>query len=253
MELTEQLQSAQFFAGPLIESHIDALMATDPTGIIISVNTQMVALSGYTRDELIGSPFSSYFTDPQLAEEAFKLVLREGKVTRHELTMLSKTGKMTVVSFSASTFRDAGGKLQGVFAAARDITEQKGLEQRLRESEAYNRGLIDASVDGLITVDPMGAITDVNDRMCQMSGYSREELIGTRFIDYFTAGESVDSGMKHTFDKGMVTDCPLTMATRSGRPLGILFKGVVSGQACKHSFIIISFAHFTALRDTSRV
>jgi len=252
MELTEQLQPAQFFAGSLMESHIDALMTADPIGIISSVNNQMVALSGYTRDELIGAPFNSCFTDPQLAEECFKLVLREGKVTEYELTMRSKSGKMTVVSFSASTFRDAGGKLRGVFAVARDITEQKGLEQRLRESEAYNRGLIDASSDGLITVDPMGTITDVNDLICQMSGYSRDELVGTRFRDYFASGERVDSGVKH-FDKGMFTDCPLIMSTRSGRPLGILFKGVIGGQACKHSLIIISFAHSTAVKDTSHI
>ena len=104
-------------------------------------------------------------------------MLREGKVTNYELTALSKTGKMTVVSYNASTFRDAEGKLQGVFAAARDITEHKELEQRLRESEAYNRGLIEASVDGLITVDPEGFITDVNEQTLRVTGYSRDELL----------------------------------------------------------------------------
>ena len=60
-------------------------------------------------------------------------MLREGKVTNYELTARAKDGRMTVVSYNASTFRDADGKLQGVFAAARDITEQKKLEQQLRE------------------------------------------------------------------------------------------------------------------------
>src|SRR5205085_10750842 len=116
----------------------------------------------------------NYFTDPRAAEEGIKLVLREGRVTNYELTALARGGRMTIVSYNASTFRDAEGKLQGVIAAARDITEQKKLEQQLRESEAYNRGLIEASVDGLITVDPSGSISDVNDQMCRMSGYSRE-------------------------------------------------------------------------------
>ena len=68
-----------------------------------------------------------------------------------------------------------------MFAAARDITEQKKLEQQLREQQTYLRGLIESSVDGLVTVDESVTITDVNDAMCQMTGYSRAELIGTPF------------------------------------------------------------------------
>ncbi|MFA4901337.1 MAG: PAS domain S-box protein [Desulfobaccales bacterium] len=227
IRLTEQLKSTQFYTRSLIESNIDALMATDPLGIITDVNKQMVTLTGYTRDELIGSPFKTYFTDPERANEGIKLVLREGKVTNYELTAISKTGRMTVVSYNASTFRDAEGRLQGVFAAARDITEHKELEQRLRESEAYNRGLIEASVDGLITVDPQGIISDVNARMCQMSGYTREELIGTPFIDYFVDTDSADAGVRQTFDKGVVTDYVLTMATRAGQQLVVSFNASV--------------------------
>jgi PAS domain S-box-containing protein len=227
IRLTEQLKSTQFYTRSLIESNIDALMATDPLGIITDVNKQMVTLTGYTRDELIGSPFKNYFTDPERANEGIKLVLREGKVTNYELTALSKTGRMTLVSYNASTFRDAEGKLQGVFAAARDITEHKELEQRLRESEAYNRGLIEASVDGLITVDPQGIISDVNARMCQMSAYSREELIGTPFIDYFVDSDSADAGVKQTFDKGVVIDYALTLATQTGQQLVVSFNASV--------------------------
>ena len=227
IRLTEQLKSTQFYTRSLIESNIDALMATDPLGIISDVNKQMVTLTGYTRDELIGSPFKNYFTDPQRAEEGIKQVLREGKVTNYELTALSRTGHMTVVSYNASTFRDAEGRLQGVFAAARDITEQKELEQRLRESEAYNRGLIEASVDGLITVDPSGLISDINARMCQMTGYSREELTGTPFIDYFVDSDRADAGVKQTFDEGIVTDYALTMATRDGRQLVVSFNASI--------------------------
>lgn len=227
IRLTEQLKSTQFYTRSLIESNIDALMTTDPLGVISDVNKQMTTLTGYTRDELIGSPFKNYFTDPQRAEEGIKLVLREGKVTNYELTALSKAGHVTVVSYNASTFRDAEGRLQGVFAAARDITEQKELEQRLRESQAYNRGLIEASVDGLITVDPAGMITDVNACMCQMTGYSREELIGSPFVDFFDETERAWAGVKQTFDKGVATDYALTMATRDGRQLVVSFNASV--------------------------
>ena len=95
----------------------------------------MVALTDYSREDLIGKLFKDFFTDPARGEDGIRLVLREGRVTNYELTAKSKDGRSTVVSYNASTFRDAGGKLQGVFAAARDITEQKKLEQQLRESD----------------------------------------------------------------------------------------------------------------------
>src|SRR5690242_15184265 len=227
IRLTEELKATQFYTRSLIESNIDALMTTDPLGVISDVNQQMEALTGYTREEIIGSPFKSYFTDPQRAEEGIKLVLREGKVTNYELTALAKDGRMTVVSYNASTFRDAAGRLQGVFAAARDITEQKLLEQQLRESQAYNRGLIEASVDGLVTVDPSGTVSDVNDQMGRMSGYTREELIGTPFADYFVDAERATLGVNETFQKGVVTDYVLTLATRGGKELRVSFNASV--------------------------
>jgi PAS domain S-box-containing protein len=227
IRLTEELRASQYYTRSLIESNIDALMTTDPLGIITDVNQQMEALTGCTREELIGTPFKNYFTEPRRAEEGIKLVLREGKVTNYELTALSKEGRMTVVSYNASTFRDAGDRLQGVFAAARDITDQKKLEQQLRESEAYNRGLIEASVDGLITVDPSGTISDVNEQMCRMSGYAREDLIGTPFADYFVEPERATAGVNETFDKGVVTDYVLTLSTRDGKRIQVSFNASV--------------------------
>src|SRR5207245_1272905 len=198
-----------------------------PLGINTDLKQQMVALTGCSREELIGTPFKNFFTDPNRAEEGIRLVLREGRVTNYELTAKARDGRTTVVSYNASTFRDAGGKLQGVFAAARDITEQKKLEQQLRESEAYNRGLIEGSVDGLITVDPSGTISDVNEQMCRMSGFSREELIGTPFADYFQDSERATAGVKETFEKGVVTEYVLTLARRSGSPLRVSFNASV--------------------------
>jgi len=82
---------------------------------------------------LIGAPFKNYFTDPEKAETSIKLVLSEKKVTNYELTARARDGKETVVSYNAMTFYDRDRKLQGVFAAARDITERKHLDQVLQE------------------------------------------------------------------------------------------------------------------------
>jgi PAS domain S-box-containing protein len=96
------------------------------------VNRQMCAITGRSREELIGTPFKTYFTDPQRAEDGIRKVLAEDRVTNYELTLRSKDGRETVVSYNATTFRSADAKLKGVFAAARDITDQKALEEQLR-------------------------------------------------------------------------------------------------------------------------
>lgn len=130
--LDQRLRDQQFYTRSLIESNIDALMTTDPRGIISDVNQQMEALTGCTRDELIGAPFKNYFTDPNRAEAGIMRVLREGKVTNYELTAHARDGKQTVVSYNATTFYDRDRKLQGVFAAARDVTDRKEFEQVLQ-------------------------------------------------------------------------------------------------------------------------
>jgi PAS domain S-box-containing protein len=132
----QALSDQQFYTRSLIESNIDALMTTDPSGIISDVNKQMEALTGCTRDELIGAPFKSYFTDPERAEAAIKQVLNEKKITNYELTARARDGKETVVSYNATTFFDRNGRLQGVFAAARDITERIILDKVLQENNA---------------------------------------------------------------------------------------------------------------------
>ncbi|HWE53790.1 MAG TPA: PAS domain S-box protein [Bryobacteraceae bacterium] len=132
--LDQRLRDQQFYTRSLIESNIDALMTTDPRGIITDVNQQMEALTGCTRDELIGAPFKNYFTDPDRAEAGIKLVLSGSKVTDYELTARTRDGKETVVSYNATTFHDRDRKLQGVFAAARDVTERKRIELTLQEN-----------------------------------------------------------------------------------------------------------------------
>src|ERR1700694_5930128 len=134
-KLDQGLRDQQFYTRSLIESNIDALMATDPRGIITDVNKQTEALTGYTRDELIGAPFKDYFTDPARAGAGGRRVLTDGKVTNYELTARARDGAQTVVSYNATTFHDRDRKLRGVFAAARDMTELKRYEHTVQQNE----------------------------------------------------------------------------------------------------------------------
>ncbi len=134
--LDQRLRDQHYYTRSLIESNIDALMTTDPRGIITDVNKQTEALTGCTRDELIGAPFMNCFTEPRRAQAGINRVLGEGKVIDYELTALARDGRSTVVSYNATTFHDRDRRLQGVFAAARDVTELKRIELALQQKNA---------------------------------------------------------------------------------------------------------------------
>ena len=132
-KLDQRLRDQQFYTRSLIESNIDALVTTDPMGIITDVNKQMEVLTGRTRDELIGAPFKNYFTDQEQAKTAIRLTLSGKRVTDYQLIACTLDGKETKVSYNGTTFYDRDRTLRGVFASARDVTERMRIDQALQE------------------------------------------------------------------------------------------------------------------------
>ena len=133
--MATELEDARAYTRGLIESSLDALVTFDESGIIADVNEQTVKLTGCTREELVGSQFHNYFTDPERADLGVKKAFEEGKVTDFELMMKSKTDDKTEVSYNAIVYRYEKGQVRGVFAAARDISESKRVEKELKEAK----------------------------------------------------------------------------------------------------------------------
>ncbi len=223
----EAIRRANAYNRSLIEASLDPLVTINPDGTISDVNAATVKVTGYSREELIGTDFTHYFTEPEKAKAGYETVFRDGSVTDYALEIRNRNGATTPVLYNAAVFRDETGAVAGVFAAARDITERKKAEEAIRRANAYNRSLIEASLDPLVTINPDGTISDVNETTVQITGVPREELIGTDFSQYFTAPEKAKAGYETVFRDGSVTDYELKLRHRDGRITPVLYNATV--------------------------
>ena len=207
-------------ARSMIESSLDSLVAISPQGMITDVNEATVKVTGIPREELIGTAFSEYFTEPDKANAIYQQVFAEGMAVDYPLTMRHRDGTLTEVLYNASVYRDTGGKVLGVFAAARDVTEA-------RQAFESARSMIESSLDSLVAISPEGKITDVNEATVKVTGIPREELIGTAFSDCFTEPEKANAIYQLVFEQGMAVDYPLTMRHRDGTLTEVLYNASV--------------------------
>ena len=223
----EKNKAASSYARSLIEASLDPLVTISADGKITDVNRSTEEVTGYSREELIGSDFSDYFTEPEKARAGYKKVFLEGYVRDYPLAICNKSGKITDVLYNATVYRNEAGQIQGVFAAARDITERKLAEEKLRAASLYARSLIEASLDPLVTISADGKITDVNQATEDATGYMREQLIGSDFSDYFTEPEKARAGYKQVFTDGFVKDYPLAIRHKNGKITDVLYNATV--------------------------
>jgi len=143
---TARLQASQY-ARSLLEASLDPLVTISPDGKITDVNEGSIKVTGVVRSELIGTDFSDYFTEPAKARAGYQQVFALGSVIDYPLTIRHCDGRLTDVLYNASLYKDSGGTVLGVFAAARDITarklveaEQQRLDQVLRQTNLELQG-----------------------------------------------------------------------------------------------------------------
>jgi PAS domain S-box-containing protein len=395
------MQESQY-ARSLIEASLDPLVTISTEGKITDMNEALTHITGISREELTGTYFKDYFTEPKKAHDVYQEVFAKNSVSDSPLTLRHKNGKLTEVLFNGSVYRDNHGNIKGVVIVARDIAEQKwalelrnankelafqnnekekradelgiankelafqneekekraaelgiankelayqndekekraaelfiankelayqndekenraaelvianeelAYQNKVKEKRAaelviankelafqndekekradelyiankelifqtgekenraaelviadlelefqnkekekreiankeleahsyslklasqYSLSLIEASRDPLFTISPNGKITDTNDATVQVTGVSREQLIGSDFIDYFTEPQKAREGYKKVFSKGFVVDYPLTIM--DGKFTDVLFNGSV--------------------------
>src|SRR3989338_2943674 len=141
----EKLRAASLYARSLIEASLDPLVTISPEGKITDVNEATIKVTGVSRDKLIGTDFSIYFTEPEKAREGYQQVFAKGSVTDYPLTIRHKDGTLVDVLYNASVYKDVNGKVLGVFAAARDVTESKGVMRDFAETKNFLDNILQSS------------------------------------------------------------------------------------------------------------
>jgi PAS domain S-box-containing protein len=221
------LQESRARYEAIFESTGTATLLVEEDTTIIMANRECLPVTGYSPEELVGTKWPKY-----VAPESLELMLKRhqarrkdfGQVPRkYEVKMINKGGLIRDVLMDIAVIP---GTKKSVVSML-DVTERKRAEERLADTAAYIRSLIEASQDPLVTIGPDGKITDVNKASELAIGMSRDELIGTEFSGYFTEPDKARSGYERVFAEGSITDYPLSLRHKSGRVMDVLYNATV--------------------------
>jgi len=209
----------------LLDLANDAIIVTDTRGRMAFWNTGAVHTYGFTRKDMAGimnhhTVLRTRFPIP--VENILAIVESSGR-WEGELTQTTKEGRRIVVLSRWAMRRGHSGRPPEIMEINTDITTRRQAEEALRLASVYNRSLIEASLDPLVTIDLEGKVSDVNSATELITGYSRADLIGTDHADCFTQPERARAGYRLVLEKGLVRDYPLEIRHRSGRSTSVLY------------------------------
>ena len=226
---SQDLADEHAYLASIVESSDDAIIGKRPDGTIMSWNPAAERIYGYSREEAVGRSIG-ILVPPESTEGLNTVLARIAHlehIEHYETVRVRKDGQRIHVAVTISPIRDRTGRVVGASTVSRDVTERKRAEESLRLANAYNRSLIEASLDPLVTIAPDGKITDVNLGTEKATGCTRGELIGTDFCDYFTDAEKARAGYQRVFREGSVRDYELEIRHRDGHSIPVFYNASV--------------------------
>jgi PAS domain S-box-containing protein len=183
----------------LIDAIVDyAIYMIDVDGIVRSWNAGAERLKGYSADEIIGKPFSLFYSPEdrvkELPQTALRIAAQTGRFSS-EGWRVRKDGSRFWALVVVDAIRGEQGQVIGFAKVTRDITERQQAHNELLESERRYRRLIEAVVDyAIFQLDPAGNVTTWNPGAQRIKGYDPDEIIGRHFSRFYTP-EDVQLGV----------------------------------------------------------
>ncbi len=178
-QMEERLKESEEQYRGLFENSKDAVTINTPEGKFIDFNQSFLNLLGYSRSELRGMNVAEVYADAADRDEFRKEIERNGFVKNFEVKIRRKDGTLRDCLVASTAWQDKKGHIIGYQGILRDVTELKQMEDALRKSKEFSESLMASMRDGFSVLNSHGVHIDVNSALCKMTGFSREELIGT--------------------------------------------------------------------------
>ena len=188
----DELRDAKEYLEGMVENSADIIITVNSEGLIETFNRGGEEALGYRREEIIGKRIESLYLDPRERHAAAARLEDTNDVKNYETRLLTKDGRVRNVLLTLSRLRDAEGNSIGTIGISKDITQEKALQDELRDAKQYLEGMVEHSADIIIAVNSEGLIETFNHGGEEALGYRREEVIGTRIESLF-----VDPGERH--------------------------------------------------------
>ena len=227
--LNESLRQSEGRYRSLAIATAQIVWTTNPEGEVVEDMPMWRAFTGKSEEELRGWGWvdSLHPEDRERTRAVWSEAVRARSVYETEYRIRKSDGEYRHFAVRGVPVLQADGSVREWVGTCTDITERKRAEEALRRASAYNRRLLEASLDPLVTIGPDGKITDVNEATEAVTGYPRAELIGKDFADYFTEPEEAREGYQRVFREGLVRDYPLEIRHRDGRVTPVVYNASV--------------------------
>ncbi|MGZ3303321.1 MAG: PAS domain S-box protein, partial [Isosphaeraceae bacterium] len=227
--LNESLRQSEERYRSLAIATAQIVWTKNPEGEVVEDMPKWRAFTGKSEDELRGWGWvdSLHPEDRERTRAVWSEAVRARSVYETEYRIRKSDGEYRHFAARGAPVLQADGSVREWVGTCTDITERKRAEEALRRASAYNRRLLEASLDPLVTIGPDGKITDVNEATEAVTGYPRAELIGKDFADYFTEPEEAREGYEQVFREGFVRDYPLEIRHRDGRVTPVVYNASV--------------------------
>jgi PAS domain S-box-containing protein len=208
----KEILETRDFLESIIESSKDGILTVDDKGYILSCNTAMEKISGFNKEELVGTHASSLVVEDKeirkyLREKVAELY--EKGFATYEATYATKDGKSVVVDCTSSMIKNEKGDYIAGVSVLRDITERKKAEKEIKETRDFLERIIESSKDGIVVTDEKGIIISVNTAIEQMCSFRKEELIGKHTSELVIEDKDVRKKIlmkiAELFEKGYTT------------------------------------------------
>lgn len=191
----------------IVENAHDAIIMTDEDGTINFFSRGAEEILGYAEEEVIGTPAMDYYVFEKDARNVKGILSKEpgGRIRDFETALYTKTGKIVLLSMSASLLKDEEGRVTGTLTIGRDFTEKRKAEYQIKYLEEFSERIIDNMVSGVIAVDRKGGISLINRSMEELTGLNRRDVFGFEVNKLFE-------------NKGR-NGCPFSKVLKSGKPM----------------------------------